>query len=393
MKPHNVEPSAPRPLSLSLPPLKKAANLTEAETRQALRRLHEFSYYPIPGVLELELPSHGQDASAPDSGYVSENDADEISNADKAISLYLDPLERDFAVRWLTGFVGQAWEFSLSDETRDNLVDAACSLLSHLTTTEDDCNTPEADPGMTRRFQFSTGDSTEKFVVDLYDTPMQTGEDHTDVGLQTWGASIALSNMFCKAPMNFDLTPSTLDSSTRIIELGAGTGLVSLVLATLLPSITDSLPTIIATDYHPAVLKNLERNATSHGSKAELTAPVQVTHLDWNAPTRQPPLDILADIVVAADVVYAVEHARWLRHCTAHILAPDGVFWLMISIRPNGKFAGVGDSIEAIFGEQDVSTPDGRQHLRILSHQWIDKKHNIGRADEVGYKLFKIGWA
>lgn len=391
MRPQDVEPPLV-PLSLSLPPLRKSANLTEAETRQALRRLHEFSFYPIPQVLELELSSHNKDASAPDSGYASENDADEISKADKAIHLYLDPIERDFAVRWLTAFIGQAWEFSLSDDTREDFVDAACSLLSHLTSSGDDSNTPDEDPGMTRRFQFSTGGSAKNFVVDLYDTPMQTGEDHTDVGLQTWGASIAFSQMFCDAPMDFLSTPRALDSSTRIVELGAGTGLVSLVLASVLPSMTDSLPSIVATDYHPTVLMNLERNAASH-YQAGSTALVQIAHLDWCAPTRQPPLDVLADIIVAADVVYAVEHARWLRHCAAYILAPDGIFWLMVSIRPNGKFAGVGDSIEAIFAEQDISAMNGCRHLKIRNHQWIDKKHSIGRADEVGYKLFQIGWA
>ena len=103
------------PLIQRLPPFKRAASLTEAEARQALRCLHEFSYYPIPDVLGQDLPSKTQDAVL-DSGYVSETDADEISNENKAISLYLEPLERDFAVRWLTGFVGQAWELSLHDD-------------------------------------------------------------------------------------------------------------------------------------------------------------------------------------------------------------------------------------------------------------------------------------
>ncbi|KAL7908424.1 putative methyltransferase domain-containing protein [Trichoderma velutinum] len=380
------------PLSLSLPPLRKSASLSEAEARQALRRLHEFTFYPIPQVLELESSNHNQDASMLDSGYASENEADEASKAGKAIPLYLDPIERDFAVRWLTGFIGQAWEFPLSDDTRDEFVDAACSLLSHFTSAEDDSNTPDEDPGMTRRFQFSTGDGAKTFVVDLYDTPMQTGEDHTDVGLQTWGAAIAFSQMVCVAPMDFLATTRPLDSSTRIIELGAGTGLVSLVLASLLPSITDSLPSIVATDYHPTVLKNLEKNAASHYKEGS-TAMVQVAHLDWCVPTRQPPLDVPADILVAADVVYAVEHARWLRNCAASILTPDGVFWLMVSIRPNGKFAGVCDSIEAIFTKPGLYDMNGREYLKILDQRWIDKKDSIGRADEIGYKLFRIGWA
>ncbi|PTB63217.1 hypothetical protein BBK36DRAFT_1183256 [Trichoderma citrinoviride] len=383
---------AEHPLSLTLPPLKKSANLTEAETRQALRQLHEFSYYPVPEVLELEGSDKSQDASAPDSGYASETDADEASKGEKAVPLYLDPIERDFALRWLTGFIGQAWEFPLSDDTRDEFVDAACSLLSHLTHTEDEGKQQDEDPGMTRRFVFSSGDGAKDLVIDLNDTPMQLGDDHEDVGLQTWGASIAFSQMFCNAPAKFLPSTKELGSTTRVVELGAGTGLVSLVLASVLSSIAASQPSIVATDYHPAVLKNLQRNAASH-HKPGSTALVQVAHLDWCAPTREPPLDVPADMIVAADVVYAAEHARWLRQCAAYLLAPDGVFWLMASIRPNGKFAGVCDSIEAIFAEQDTAAANVRGHLRILDHQWIDKKHNVGRADEIGYKLFRIGWA
>ncbi|KAL6882155.1 putative methyltransferase domain-containing protein [Trichoderma longibrachiatum] len=385
-------PDVERPLSLSLPPLKRSAALTDEETRQALRQLHEFSYYPVPEVLELESSNNAQDAAAPDSGYASETDADEASKGEKAVPLYLDPIERDFAVRWLTGFIGQAWEFPLSDDTRDELVDAACSLLSHLTNTEDERKQQDEDPGMTRRFEFSSSDSTKSFVVDLNDTPMQLGDDHEDVGLQTWGASIAFSQMFCSAPTKFLPISKALGSTIRVIELGAGTGLVSLVLASVLSSIADSPPSIIATDYHPAVLKNLERNATSH-HKPGSAALVQVAHLDWCAPTREPPLDVPADMIVAADVVYAAEHARWLRHCAASLLTPAGVFWLMVSIRPNGKFAGVCDSIEAIFAEQDTTAANARGHLKILDQHWIDKKHNVGRADEIGYKLFRIGWA
>ncbi|KAL6852089.1 putative methyltransferase domain-containing protein [Trichoderma novae-zelandiae] len=388
MRSHGVK----HPLSLSLPPLKRSANLTEAETRQALRQLHEFSYYPVPEVLELASSNNSQDASAPDSGYASETDADGAAKGEKAVPLYLDPIERDFAMRWLTGFIGQAWEFPLSDDTRDEFVDAACSLLSHLTNTEDECNLQDEDPGMTRQFRFLSGDGAKSFVIDLNDTPMQLGDDHEDVGLQTWGASIAFSQMFCKTPAEFLPPTKALNSTLRVVELGAGTGLVSLVLASLLPSIADSPPAIIATDYHPAVLKNLQRNAASH-YKPGSTASVQVAHLDWCAPTRQPPLDVPVDMIVAADVVYAAEHARWLRYCAAYLLAPDGVFWLMVSIRPNGKFAGVCDSIEAIFAEEDTAVANVRGHLKILDHQWIDKKHNVGRADEVGYTLFRIGWA
>ncbi|POR32930.1 Putative S-adenosylmethionine-dependent methyltransferase [Tolypocladium paradoxum] len=327
----------------------------------------------------------------PDSGYATEDDVDEF---DSAGPLCVDSVERDFAVRWLTGFIRRADELSLDKDTCERFVDDACSLLSHLNPKENDQKTLHDNPGMTRHFEFSfKNKEDQKVTVEIFDMPMQTGEDHTDVGLQTWGASIALSERLGNAPESFGLERSTVDSTTRIIELGAGTGLVNLVLSSLLPCITDSWPSVIATDYHPAVLNNLKFNIASHVGKQGDTAPMQACHLDWSAPSRDPPLHLPADVLIAADVVYAPEHAKLLRDCAADLLAPNGVFWLMVSVRPNGKFAGIGDTVEAAFADKGSCTvARGGRRLAILDVEWIDRHDGVGRADEIGYKLFKIGW-
>ncbi|KOS20951.1 Protein-lysine methyltransferase METTL21E [Escovopsis weberi] len=239
-----------------------------------------------------------------------------------------------------------------------------------------------------RRFDFEIGgpgQEKQTLGVELHDTPMQTGKDHTDVGLQTWGASIVISRFMAMRPEAFGL--GDLEPGTTIVELGAGTGLLSLVLSSLL---AERQPLIVATDYHPTVLTNLRRNAATHAESNPGAAPIEVCHLDWSAPSREAPLDTPAKYIVAADVAYAPEHAAWLRDCGAHLLAADGVFWLMVSIRPNGKFEGISDVVEAAF-EAGRPGVDGRV-LKIVSTERIHKLDGIGRADEVAYKLYKVMW-
>ncbi|PNY27854.1 Uncharacterized protein TCAP_02225 [Tolypocladium capitatum] len=377
------------PSPLSLPPLREANSLTTTKISLALRSLHD-RFCPLPEGLDFQA-SAKQNTVAPDSGYATEDDADGFGGAG---TLRVDPLDRDFAVRWLTGFIRRSDGLSLDEHTRERFVDDACSLLSRLTRNEDDRKALDDDAGMTRQFGFAfKDDEGQKITIEISDTPMQTGEDHTDVGLQTWGGSIALSERLSSAPEAFGLERSTIDSTTRIVELGAGTGLVSLVLSSLLPRITGSWPSIMATDYHPAVLNNLEFNIASHVGKQGGTAPMQACRLDWSAPSRDPPLHLPADVLIAADAVYAPEHAAWLRDCAADLLAPHGVFWLLVSVRPNGKFAGIRDAVEAAFADNGscAVARDGRR-LAILDVEWIDRRDGVGRADEIGYRLFKIGW-
>jgi len=144
------------------------------------------------------------------------------------------------------------------------------------------------------------------------------------------------------------------------------------------------------------VLKNLAINLDAHmaGTSADTgaTVPLKAAHLDWSAPSRAAPLDEPFDFIFAADVAYAPEHAIWLRDCAATLLAPGGVFWLMVSIRPNGKFNGINTSVEAAFSEQRPGRRTGEHELSILSQESV-RKHRSGRADETGYELYRIGWA
>jgi SAM-dependent methyltransferase len=213
------------------------------------------------------------------------------------------------------------------------------------------------------------------------------------VGLQSWASSIVLAGMMCAAPGEFGLHSHGL----RVLELGAGTGLLSIVVGKLLPPNDDGAsPTIVATDYHPDVLRNLASNIGTNFS----TPPVDVHAFDWEYPLYSVPLDAPFDVILAADVVYHPDHAQWIRGCVEQLLCrpahsrSGGVFWLMIPVRSAGRHGRIHGTVEDVFpyvgdGGEDAGAEWG---LVVLEKVEVGKQGIVGRADENGYELFKIGW-
>ncbi|TLS31574.1 hypothetical protein PpBr36_02745 [Pyricularia pennisetigena] len=391
-----------------LPPLRGLHDISEDVIFAALNSLR-LIYCPIvpPAAAFQRRPSKSHlPPPQVDSGYVSGDDEESCWGDDHGqgalATLRADAFERDFAFRWLTSLILRADELQLgSDDAREQLVEDASGLLASLTVAtasgvSEEAPEEDQDCGITREFTFDVTATSEcpgshppPVTVRLFDADL-AASDHTGVGLQSWGASIIFSELVCKDPARLGLTraaPRSCSSPTRVVELGAGTGLVSLVLAQLLPRVGVANAEIVATDYHPDVLDNLRANIAAN----EQACGVQVAPLDWSDPVLAPPLDAPADVLVATDVVYAPEHARWLRDCASRLLSREGVFWLLATVRPAGKFEGISDTVEDAFGVvDDTSAGDG---LRILETAMLDKRRGVGRGDEVGYRLFKIGWA
>lgn len=416
----------------SLPRLRSANpdDVTEAKIAAALRNLTAI-YCPLPRAAAFGQPSlpsrrakyllplpitSGTSTPIPvDSGYASgDEDDDESTTAptdqDHATALRADEYERQFATRWLTSFLARADELLPTpttdddDALRQRFIDEASSILASFSSATD-ADADDDGGAIVRDFHFSAAGGD--IHVRLTDGTPATGSDHTDVGLQSWGASIVVSDLMCASPTSFGLTPQSLGPTPRIVELGAGTGLVGITLAKLLPLIGVRAAHIVATDYHPAVLGNLRDNIAANfpcsddddGGSGATPLPVDTCLLDWAAPCLEAPLlgEGAADVLVATDVVYAPEHAVWLRDCAARMLAPRGVFWLVASVRPNGRFEGVTDTVEAAFNKDGGAAcprgQDGRVVLRILEKNMVDKRKGIGRGDEIGYKVFKVGWS
>jgi len=417
---------------MSLPPLGRLSTHSTNEIKQAFQNLRNLYFPPNPSPAifkssNLSIPKRSikhfiHDTSVPDSGYASaegeeEDDEDEVAASDTASCdietehqvLRADPLERAFAIKWVTGFITRADDWiaaSEKEEERSEILEDATALLSSFTGTNDD-----QDFGLKRIFTLPLGlsveapqDSSQKLIhVELHDAPMSS-DDHTSVGLQSWGSSILLADRFCLEPSTFSLIPPSQGRSLRILELGAGTGMLSIVAAKILHPFTAE---IVATDYHPDVLENLAQNvATNFPTSA--TSPVGheavvVTTLDWEHPKYSAPLDQPFDIILAADVIYHPSHAEWIKPCIENLLSrpsspgdQGGVFWLIIAVRTSGRHEGTDETVETLFPHVASITAlagsDAKPQLAVLRREVVGRQASIGRVDESAYKLFKIGW-
>ncbi|OBZ68417.1 Protein-lysine N-methyltransferase EEF2KMT [Grifola frondosa] len=405
---HSLTP--PTPPTSSLPPLSRLASHSFDQVNQALQNLRSI-YCAPPISLRLSAPSQKHvihDTSVPDSGYASaeEDEDDECPEEEEAPFdldvLRADKFEREYAVRWLTDFTARSdrWVYMPDSESeadaRAALIDEAASLLASFAGEEE-------EQALTRSFSFPTGFSTQHVHVELNDAPLLS-EDHTSVGLQSWASSILLAERMCSQPGAFRLGEQ--DTELRVLELGAGTGLLSIVATKLLHSLPHA-STVVATDYHTSVLSNLQANVMTNFPPSYLsTSPsapaLEVLSLDWQNPVYEGSLKDPFDIILAADVIYHPEHAHWIKRCVERLLARPsgdvdgapygGIFWLIIPLRVTGRHEGMYNTVEAIFPLTNALTDAASWELAILSVEQLGRHEGVGRADEGGYKLYKIGW-
>lgn len=397
------------PPTASLPPIKRISSLSVEELSQALENLRVIYVDPLPPHRPLKTKPARKplplDTSVPDSGYASaeeddddddddvfQDDADDVEDshkdiADDVITLRADEFERTHTIRWLTAFTARASVVLPPTDDTSELIDTATLLLASF------ANVAESEPALTRTFTFPS--SLGPIEVQLNDAPLLSG-DHTSVGLQSWASSIVLAERLCAYPDTFGLC-AQVPGGMNILELGAGTGLLSIAAAKILStSSPSSSPVhILATDYHPAVLSNLSSNLSTNG----VSPTVSVQLLDWEKPTWTGPLaqPHTVDVVLAADVVYLPTHASWIARCVARVLRrPGGVFWLVVPIRGTGRHEGMSEAVESVFPYRVTEGEDGAEageELRILGLERVGRQEGVGRADEGGYKLYKIGWA
>ena len=404
-----------RPIS-SLPPLRQLSFHTLDTIQQALAGLRSLYFPPPPPKLVLykrhAIAARTHDLSVPDSGYASaEGEDDEGEVEEEEVShklighedihvLRSDPFEREFAIKWLTGLIARSdiWiaeapkEEGCGDtfEDRSRVVDDAASLLSSF------AGDAEPDPALTREFSFPRSDGGSPVCVQLNDGALLT-TDHTSVGLQSWASSIILTERICWDSPSFHF--DALDRpGVRILELGAGTGLLSIVASKFLPSAE-----IVATDYHPDVLANLRSNVSTNVSGQD-QSPISVYALDWsNPPTDDPFSERSFDVVLAADVIYHPDHAQWIKSCvqrylrrSQHSESHKPAFWLIIPLRSTGRHEGMDATVERVFPtlnpDADSLSGSEKEELVILHKEEIARRNGVGRADEGSYVLFQIGW-
>ncbi|KAI6115207.1 hypothetical protein EDD16DRAFT_1833615 [Pisolithus croceorrhizus] len=366
-----------------------------------------------------------------------ERDDSDVEKGDGVLLelLRADDLERGFAIKWLTGFLKRAdsWMIAQSIEGIEGdifseLNEEASALLSRITGYGEEEDNWRNEIALTRQFCFprdaDTTANQEFVVVELNDAPLDA-VDHTAVGLQSWASAVVLARRMCAHPRRY-LFSDNLDTSAahpsrepphsaamRVLELGAGTGLLSIVAAKLYRQLRCPAH-VKATDYHLMVLENLIQNIRSNfnsdrrlssvtnGMEGLEEVNVEVEKLDWSSPPEVEEEEKY-DIVLAADVIYDPRHAHWICDCVMKTLKKpmpriggrSGVFWLAMPLRSTGRHEGMERTVEDAFPAVDGLEEErkGEHRLVIVSKEELGRQEGIGRADECGYTLFEIRWA
>ncbi|KAG6865065.1 hypothetical protein C0993_008326, partial [Termitomyces sp. T159_Od127] len=257
------------PPTFQLPPIRKLASYPVNDLREALLYLRRLYNPQVRGSCRCrrELPLNCDDKFT---------QIDVINGLDE---LRLDTFERSYAMRWLTSLVSLTadWDSESTSDVNNSkewegIVQEAASLLAV-------CSGTAGAGVVVRDFVFKLGSETEQTLKFQVKDLSLDNKDYGSVGAQTWGGACVLAETILDDPLSFGLSEK---NDLRILELGAGTGVVSLALGKLFESEGSliSSRTIIATDYYPSVMENLASNIQTNfpGSNA-----IQACFLDWSS--------------------------------------------------------------------------------------------------------------
>jgi predicted nicotinamide N-methyase len=320
-----------------------------------------------------------------------------------------DSFEHAYAIRWLTALIAQVTTTHDTDVDADDamepLVHSAAALLAI-------CAGAASAGTRTRTFAFGGGGGVSDVRVQLTDVALRN-DDFGSVGAQTWGSACVLAEMIVEEPARFGLEFGGSEMvPVRVLELGAGTGLVSLTIGKIiaLESRRGGGAEIVASDVHPLTLENLRMNIENNNNdnnnnfcSDSRDLPVSAHFLDWQeaadpANALAAPFDVPFDEVFGADIVYEVEHAAWINACLRRLVRLTGRFHLVIPIRE--KFARESAEIECVFPRAEDMHPvaGAGPTLCITQKESIICEAGLldsatGNRGDVEYVHYTIQWA
>lgn len=295
--------------------------------------------------------------------------------------LVLDAFERAHAIRWLTGLLsyGDLWG-------SDQLLQDAAALLAL-------CAGTSAAGVIHRTFTFPCLEPNGKEIeVRIRDIPLDN-HNFESVGAQTWGGACVLAEMIAEEPDTFlRTTPSPEAKRLRLLELGAGTGLVALAIGKVCNA-KRLLADILATDFYPSVLQNLQNNIDSNFASHEADD-IRITSsfLDWQDPPAPSELEPF-DVVFGADIIYDHRHAAWIQDCLRTLLRkdPSALFHLVIPLRQT--FTAESGTIDSVFGEGSDLVVKSKEVIICDSEVSTESPSDWEGEDVVKYAYYRIGWA
>ncbi|GMM54800.1 S-adenosylmethionine-dependent methyltransferase [Maudiozyma humilis] len=192
-----------------------------------------------------------------------------------------------------------------------------------------ECCGRSAIPSMSRDFKFENMTS----IVSLFE-PSLTADN---LGWKTWGASLILSEVLVENFTNIaSFKKKENGEPLKVLELGAGTGLVGISWACKWKELngTDKNDIEMYITDLPEIVDNLKKNTTANGIDSFVTADV----LDWTKADdfvqKYSVEDQSFDIILVADPIYSPNHPEWVVNMISKFLRADGTCYLEIPIRP-----------------------------------------------------------
>ncbi|KAG0681599.1 hypothetical protein C6P40_001169 [Pichia californica] len=225
-----------------------------------------------------------------------------------------------------------------SEEERDKIYD----LASHVMT----ANSAPALKGDTTRVVEIEG--LEKDIL-LYEPALT--EDK--VGNITWGASLYLAQQIANKNLNTSvwLPKDPQKMEIPILELGAGTGLVTIVLGMLgYKTVSTDLPEIIDNLEKNIELNQLECTKTKLDEQVNVINDplIHITSLDWRSPNsflKKTSCENGYKIVLLSDPVYSPAHPYWVRDAVNAVISKSLDAKVVFMIGRRDRFQDVRDCV------------------------------------------------
>lgn len=203
----------------------------------------------------------------------------------KQIRNFVTQVDPKGVPRYLTSIIASPLHWIEDEHSRERIWCAASARLSER-------SGRTAMPSMTRTFEVDVS-KARTVEIEIHE-PSLTSDN---LGFKTWTSSVLLSKRLSS------LRNHLPHSDLRVLELGAGTGLVGIAAA------CSWGVNVILTDL-PEILSNLQRNIDNNrelivafGGDAHALA------LDWSDDTQQPVTEEERfSVIVAADPLYSPDH-------------------------------------------------------------------------------------
>lgn len=254
----------------------------------------------------------------------------------------------------------------LNEQERDQLYDLASYIMT--------ANSAPALKGNTTRHVELDGLSSD---IKLYEPALT--EDK--VGNITWGASLELSKLLLTPAKSITSKWLAKSKTDTILELGAGTGLVTIVLA-------QEGYRVVSTDL-PDIIDNLTKNirlnnlgCTSSDPEEEFDAglieTVHTTSLDWRNPAKfltrsRSPSGY--KILIFSDPVYSHQHPYWVQRTVSEVLSKEKYAKVVFMVGRRERFQDVRDDLWRLMQELDLTELfrdliDGRDDYGTLLYDY-----------------------